>query len=231
MSAPGVYDDHPHNGCLFVIRYALGDSIHPTPSWRPGILECGVDLFCIQNGGIGPFGSPVAQIHCDSDGYCMVGSRVFSQYEPGGTFDIDWKAQKREEIRSTVSQINKTFVLIARNLGLDPNAEVPVSIQYKSGVWNVALWNCTANCKVNQDANGSGWLDPITFMHKGDPSWYYGNVFGFDVGHVIGSDPASAHIDPFGPLNPLHYVIQLPAMIFPGGPTGYTRCSINGGCE
>jgi hypothetical protein len=83
----------------------------------------------------------------------------------------------------------------------------------------------------SDDANASGWSDPITYMHNGDPSWYFGPLFGFDVGHLIGSDPVGAHIDSFGPLNPLHYLIQMPAMLFPGGPLGYATCSISGGCN
>lgn len=198
-----------------------------------GVEACGVDIYCIQNGGIGPFGSPVAQIHCDSDGYCMTGSWAFSTYLVGGTYSIDWAGQRQAEINAAVNKINKAFSLIAKNMGLDPNQEVPVKVQYNYGVWNVQL-NCDAGtgCTVDQNAaNKAGWPDPITFMHQGDSSWYFGSLFGFDAGHLIGNDPAGAHIDPFGPFNPLHYLIQMPAMLFPGGPVGYTTCSISGGCN
>ena len=196
-----------------------------------GVEACGVDIYCIQKGGIGPFGSPVAQIRCKADG-CMTGSWVFSQYV-GGAYQVDWGAQRQAEINAAVGKINAAFALIANNLGLDPNQQVPVRVQFNYGVWNVQL-NCDAGtgCTVDQNAaNATGWPDPITFMHQGNSSWYFGSKFGFDAGHLIGSDPAGAHIDPFGPLNPLHYVLQMPAMLFPGGPVGYTTCSISGGCN
>jgi RHS repeat-associated protein len=63
-----------------------------------GVEECGVDPFCIAAGGIGPFGSPVAQIHCDDDGRCMTGSWNFAQYHSGGAITVDWAAQRNAEI-------------------------------------------------------------------------------------------------------------------------------------
>jgi RHS repeat-associated protein len=198
-----------------------------------GVEACGVDSYCVQKGGIGPFGSPVAQWHCGTDGHCMTGSSVFSQYIVGGTYQVDWQAQRQAVIDAAIKKINGAFSLIAANLGLDPNQQIPVRVQYSYGVWNVRL-QCDAGtgCAVDQNtANATGWPDPITFMHQGDPSWYFGSLFGFNAGHLIGSDPAGAHIDPFGPFNPLHYVIQMPAMLFPAGPVGYTSCSINGGCN
>lgn len=197
------------------------------------INRCGVDPFCIANGGVSPFALPEAQVHCDSDGYCMVGSALYAHYNIGGTYTVDWKAQRQAEIDAAIKAINKAFSTIAKNTGIDPNQQVPVWIQYKAGVWNVQL-DCQAGagCTVNQSqANASGWPDPVTFMHQGSPSWYFGSKFGFNAAHLIGSDPAAAHVDPFGPLNPLHYLIQLPAMLFPGGPVGHTTCSISGGCK
>jgi len=34
-----------------------------------------------------------------------------------------------------------------------------------------------------------------------------------------------------GPLNPLHYLIQMPAMLFPSGAPMSGTCSMNGGCS
>ncbi len=62
-------------------------------TWTPGILACGIDPYCIDAGGIGPFGSPVAQINCDKQG-CMTGSWNYAQYQIGGTFTIDWDGQR-----------------------------------------------------------------------------------------------------------------------------------------
>jgi RHS repeat-associated protein len=177
------------------------------------------------------FNSPNAQ-HACIDGYCMVGSYSFATANGDGTWTVNFQAQMSAEIKAAEKKINAAFSLIAQNLGLDPNSQVPVKIQYNAGVWNVSLWNCADNCTVNaSSADATGWPDPITYMHNGNSSWYFGSLFGFDAGHLIGSDPASAHIDPFGPLNPLHYLIQMPAMLFPGGEVGYTTCSLNGGCN
>jgi len=56
-----------------------------------GIEACGVDIYCIQKGGIGPFGSPVAKWQCDSDGHCTTGSFVDSNYLVGGGYKVDWQ--------------------------------------------------------------------------------------------------------------------------------------------
>lgn len=176
----------------------------------------------------------MAQSACIGE-YCMVGSYVYSRQNIGGTYTVDWGAQMDAEISAAVKEIYKAFLRIATNKNLDPDLQVPVQVQYKGGVWNVTLdCNSGTGCTVNpNNANATGWPDPVTFVHH-NPSWYSGPWyagFGFSVGHLIGSDPASAHIDPFGPLNPLHYLIQMPAMLFPSGPAGYTTCSINGGCN
>ncbi len=79
---------------------------------------------------------------------------------------------------------------------------------------------------------GGAWSDPITFFHNGASSWYFG--FFSDAGHLVDSttmDPINAHIDPFGPLNPLHYLIQLPSMMFSPAPVQGATCSLNGGCN
>jgi hypothetical protein len=80
-------------------------------------------------------------------------------------------------------------------------------------------------------ANDGGWSDPITFLHHGASSWYFG--LWFDAGHLVdstGSFEINAHIDPFGPLNPLHYLIQLPSMMFGSSGKQGASCSLNGGC-
>ncbi|MGH9397429.1 MAG: hypothetical protein ACRD18_11340 [Terriglobia bacterium] len=69
-------------------------------------------------------------------------------------------------------------------------------------------------------------------MHKGDPSWYQGSPLDmFDVVHLIGGAALEGHEDPFGPLNPLHYIIQLPEMIVPAGGTYNAICTLMGGCN
>jgi hypothetical protein len=58
-----------------------------------GLEACGIDSFCIQKGGIGPFGSPVAQVICDATG-CHAGSWVNSTYQTGGDIDVKTPAPK-----------------------------------------------------------------------------------------------------------------------------------------
>jgi hypothetical protein len=80
-------------------------------------------------------------------------------------------------------------------------------------------------------ADSGGWQDPLNCLHGGASSWYFG--WFFDSGHLVDSTPdvpINAHIDPFGPANPLHYLIQLPSMLFPGGAPGTATCAVNGGC-
>ncbi len=84
-------------------------------------------------------------------------------------------------------------------------------------------------CTVNQNNLDGYWQDPLTNFHNGNPSWYSG--FFFDTPHIIGTDPISAHVDPFGPFNPLHDVIQLPSMLFPPGASGVATCAVVGGCS
>jgi RHS repeat-associated protein len=75
-----------------------GDGVNYAGSGQSGAgaEACGVDVFCRNNGGIGPFGSPVAQIHCDNEG-CMTGSWVYSQYNVGGAVSVDWSSQREAQ--------------------------------------------------------------------------------------------------------------------------------------
>ena len=106
-----------------------------------------------------------------------------------------------------------------------------LAFRFKALVYGVWM-DCPAGdgCTLDPaDVGDNAWKDPLTSFHNGNGSWYYGNRFGFDTGHLVDSDPTSAHIDPFGPFNPLHYLIQLPFM-FTGGNPGTAQCAVNGGC-
>jgi RHS repeat-associated protein len=50
--------------------------------WGPGLLQCGVDPFCIAHGGVGPFDDPIAR----------GGSYETATYEAGGTYDVPEEA-------------------------------------------------------------------------------------------------------------------------------------------
>ncbi len=80
-----------------------------------------------------------------------------------------------------------------------------------------------------------GFQDPTGMMHNGDDSWYidsFAGLFGFEVGHVV-NDPygMEVHYDDFGPLNPLHYVIQVPLGAIIQTPSQPYTCSVIGGCQ
>jgi hypothetical protein len=116
-------------------------------------------------------------------------------------------------------------------------------VRYPFGVNDtvyISTTGITTNAQLRGDplnteaAAQNGIQDPFNILHEGNDSWFIGglgDLFGFDVGHVV-EDPngISAHYDDFGPLNPLHYMIQLPAGIFSTPQTTYT-CSTVGGCS
>lgn len=92
-----------------------------------------------------------------------------------------------------------------------------------------------ANAGINQAAvaPSGGWQDPTNAFHPAN-SWYLGGLTGalFGTGHLVDWSPVqnlNAHIDPFGPLNPLHYLVQLPLERFSGAPQPVT-CNAVGGC-
>ena len=129
------------------------------------------------------------------------------------------------------SQVYMSFAAMCQNQSCDPNQQFSVRYQNANLVWNV--WNLTSAsgstpASVDVSNLDGYWSDPVTFLHQGNPSWYSG--YFFDVTHLIGGDAMGAHIDPFGALNPFHYLIQMPAMLFPPGRSGTAICSLAGGC-
>jgi hypothetical protein len=176
--------------------------------------------------------SPIAQVGC-VNGLCMVGSYSFATPNGDGTFSVNWQAQYQAEIQHSIDQINQAFEAMAKAQNLYPDQEITVQVQFKNGVWAVTCAD-QACLSAIPFQNGSSWSDPIGWFHHGDSSWYAGpwyDSFGFDVAYVVESDPATAHTDPFGPFNPLHYLLQLPAMLGSPGPLGTIQCSISGGCQ
>ncbi len=136
--------------------------------------------------------------------------------------NAQYEAYKEQQ---ALADIYAVFKVICRNLGCDPKEMFSVNYSHSAMVWSVQVPGYT----VDPNNLDGYWSDPITRFHGGNPSWYSG--FFFDTPHLIGSDPISAHIDPFGPLNPLHYLVQLPAMLFPAGQSGTANCSVAGGCN
>jgi RHS repeat-associated protein len=130
------------------------------------------------------------------------------------------------------SQIYQSFILIANNQGLDPNSSSLVDYTHAAMVYSVSMQGLADQSVDAQAAgNAGGWSDPIKFFHDGASSWIFG--WFLDTGHLVDSTASqgiNAHVDPFGPFNPLHYLVQLPSMLLGAGQSGKAMCSVNGGC-
>jgi RHS repeat-associated protein len=128
------------------------------------------------------------------------------------------------------SPIYQAFLAIAKNLGFDPNLLVSVGFRDIRLVYSVWLDSCpVGDCKLNRDNLDGYWKDPLNSFHGGNDSWYSG--YFLDTPHIVDGLTISAHVDPFGPLNPLHYIIQIGiGYLLPPGPPGVATCSIVGGC-
>ncbi|HEV2416452.1 MAG TPA: RHS repeat-associated core domain-containing protein [Terriglobia bacterium] len=98
---------------------------------------------------------------------------------------------------------------------------VTINVQLPGNLANVA------------ELESNGYQDPLDSFHNGNPSWYIGllGLFGFGEGHVV-ADPNGIqdHYDDFGPLDPLHELIQVPLGVFKSPPVPIT-CSFVGGCQ
>lgn len=122
------------------------------------------------------------------------------------------------------NQIYATFAAMCRNQGCDPNQTFAVNYQFAKAVYNVSI----NGFSLDTSNLGGYWYDPSGFMHNGDASWSSG--YFLNTPHLIDSVPMSGHIDPFGALNPLHYLLQFPAMLFPASQWAAASCSLAGGC-
>jgi hypothetical protein len=122
------------------------------------------------------------------------------------------------------NRIYTVFAAMCQNQGCDANEAYQLSYVFQALVYNLT-WEGRTVDRANLDGY---WKDPATVFH--DESWYSG--FFLETPHLIQNvgEPFSAHVDPFGPFNPLHYVIQIPSMLFPPGQSGTATCSLNGGC-
>lgn len=175
--------------------------------------------------------SPLTQHKCDGN-YCMVGSYNFATRNADGTYTVDWDAEFQAGVDAAEAAINRAFRTLANNRGLTPDQAITIGYNWGSGVWNV--W-CTNGCSVDPVAASNwGWKDPVTIFHS--ESWYGGSWFdslGFDVDHLVVNDGVlGAHVDPFGPFNPLHYLIQIPEMkLTTPTPPGFLTCSLSAGCS
>ena len=142
---------------------------------------------------------------------------------------LDWRTSLAAQPQSQAYQVYMLACQYATNPCSGTNDSV--------SVW---LKGITYNGQINSPldvaaAAQDGFQDPTGMMHNGDDSWYIGSfagLFGFEVGHVVNNPyDEEVHYDDFGPLNPLHYVTQVPLGAIMGTtPTTYT-CSVIGGCH
>jgi RHS repeat-associated protein len=228
--------------------------VDPTGMDDPGTLETEEH----DNSWWYPLGSPLQQLSLVQAGRNFNGGSLQSpvDFEFTGTacnprkctdyvavFDTwegyaNWHAGIQAEINSVVDELNsvtKAFRLIATNQGLDPSQAFAVTYRYSAMVYNVSV--SVPNDpfpQLNQTAaqDAGGWPDPVTFMHGGADSYYFGSLL-WNSGHLVNSTatvPMNAHIDPFGPWSPLHYLIQIPSKIIPGRDRQSAICTVSGGC-
>lgn len=110
----------------------------------------------------------------------------------------------------------------------DESGPVPVVAQTVGHTLNVTLPGLPLD---RSRAAAAGWRDPLTFTHGGRPSWYVGGLLSRNVGHVVDSPAgASAHRDSYGPLTPLHALLDWIPSYYYRGPARPYWCSRAGGC-
>ena len=163
--------------------------------------------------------------YADNFGWLVQGSLYGKYYEPTFFSSLDAYFNWRTEIAALPeSLLYSVFAAMCQNQSCDPDQVLRLQYTYAGLDYNVT-W---AGHAVDPSNLAGYWADPVTFLHQGNGSWYSG--FFFDTPHLIASVPMSGHVDPFGPLNPLHYLTLIPSMLLPAGPPRVASCSLNGGC-
>jgi RHS repeat-associated protein len=225
----GLYIDSPGN------RAACGGMLNfnlcLTPFESAGWLSGGLDEFDWTALGLGA-PTPYGELSYNPIAFEFKGTLYGQSYDMTFSTVEDYASWRTAIAALPESQAYDVFAVICKNQGCDPDVVFRITYRFAYLVPNVTL-DCDkgAGCTVAQDNLDGFWKDPLTFLHQGQSSWYSG--FFFETPHLIDSDPISAHIDPFGPLNPLHYLLQMPAMIpdmISPPDTTYMNCSLNGGC-
>lgn len=136
------------------------------------------------------------------------------------------------------SQCYQEAMTIASNQGLSSVSGTCTSSAF--GLVYSFLWSDNGD-SADESVNAAavnGWSDPITSFHGGAHSWYLGGFLDgfFDTTHLVDSIDGglgiNAHSDPFGPFNPLHYIVQIPlTALNPSGQSWSGTCSAVGGCS
>jgi RHS repeat-associated protein len=226
---------------------AMGSSGDGVGGWGEGWLDaCGVDPFCIANGGVSPFDTPEAQVGC-VEGHCFVGSYAFAQYNIGGTYSVDFKTQYAAAVAAAIEsltrKLNQAFAAAAEALHLKAGVAYYVWVRVAGLAPNITVYDPTSNwpygCAAAPNVCQGQWgeKDPISIVHNGNPSWYNGGLFNAAHAVNLGDWGLEFHIDPFNPENGLagaagHILFDfIPYLANPHGPQGSVTCQVGVGCN
>ncbi|MGH7775708.1 MAG: RHS repeat-associated core domain-containing protein [Candidatus Dormibacterales bacterium] len=121
-----------------------------------------------------------------------------SGYVPVGPTLDEWDEERSWEL----------FLQAQRFANANPAESYEVTPTWRGFAFQIQILGLPLDTAA---AEAAGWLDPLTIFENGDTSWYQGDWWSmFNVPHTI-DDPGGIiyHVDPFGPLNPLHFLIQV----------------------
>lgn len=125
------------------------------------------------------------------------------------------------------NMVYSVFAAEAKNKHLDPDKVYKVTVQWTTAGL-VPVVTVPGAGPVDRSNLPGYYPDPVRWFHHGHASWYHGLFY--NVTHLVATPlNISGHIDPFGPANPLHYIIQLPLGLVTGSAQS-AYCSVNGGC-
>ena len=136
---------------------------------------------------------------------------------------FDWSTSLAAQTQNVAYGLFSTF---AAAQGLDPNRTYTVNTWYQASELNIQVVGDTV-----MEVPVSYTLDPLTFTHNGDSSYFdLSNLFDADH-YVFDAGGVEYHQDLFGALNPLHYLDWAVGYITGPGPITAFTCQVNVGCH
>jgi len=162
------------------------------------------------------------------DGYTF---RSFAAWADFSTSEAVWQ----QELDRVNNGATAAFDALFENNGrLDPNAAYKVTVTDRGFSVEDTLTGYLLNV-ANAEQNGIN--DPFSLLFHPGASWYetdFLGLFGTDVTHLVlgPNGVAMGHVDPWGPLNPLHGIIQVLGGLIGGtSQWGTLTCSYANGCH
>jgi hypothetical protein len=139
-----------------------------------------------------------------------------------------------------INQINAAYALGCQYATTPCGTNDKIKVRYVGSTYNVTL----NENRLNQaEAAEAGYWDPLGYFHRepngtSDPSYYigFGGLFGINEAHVVATSVGvEAHYDPWGPLNPFHWIDSALSLLIntrnqARAGTPYT-CSVVGECH